>query len=98
MQIDLKQPSALTPAAVRDLLGSASDATDTQLCVTKDGVAFVRAAADDTSDLLFRIETWIRGNDYVGPGAAQDSKWVERVYNAIRNNWPTPEAEIIDMF
>ncbi len=98
MQIDLKQPSALTPDSVRDLLASASDATDTQLCVSKDGIAFVRPAVDSTNGLAFRIETWIRGNDYVGRDAAQDSKWVSRVYDAIRNNWPTPEAEIIDVY
>ena len=86
MQIDLKQAGALTPDSVRELLTSASDATNTQLCVSKDGIAFIRVASDQMEGLAFRIETWIQGTGNVGPGVAR-----EEVSYALqrdgRNKW-----------
>jgi hypothetical protein len=98
MQIDLKKPGGLTPESVRDLLMSASDATNTQLCVSTDGIAFIRVASDQMEGLTFRIETWIQGTGNVGPGVARDSEWIEQIYKVLLNNWPTPEADIIDMY
>ena len=47
-------------------------------------------------DLAFRFETWTAGNAYVGPDAAKDDKWVEKVYNDLKENWPNPKSAYID--
>ena len=102
MRIDLKQPGALTPDSVRDLLASASDDTDTQLCVTKEGVAFIRSLTagigpDNMDGLAFRLETWLKGTGSVGSHVLQHAQWVEQVYRALLDNWPTPMSDVIDM-
>ena len=66
MPIDLKIPGALTHQSVAALLALASDKTNTQLRVTKDGIAFISSTnvgADNIEGLAFRIETWSAGSD-----------------------------------
>ena len=38
--------------------------------------------------MKLRLETFQCGNDYVGPNAAQDDELVDRLYNALIQNWP----------
>ena len=104
MSINLNKSGALTMDSVRQLLASASDDTRTQLCVTKDGIAFIaklsRVESDNPSDddLLFKVERWLEGTGYVGKKASKDDEWVERIYRVLDTNWPTPSAFIIDHF
>ena len=101
MQIDLNNPEALTEAAVRDLLASASDDVHTQLRVTKNGVAYISAGVVggvDIDELLFRLETWAAGSGYVGKVAASDGVWVMQIYNALNDNWPNPAFDYIDIY
>lgn len=42
--------------------------------------------------IKFRLETCERGNGYVGPNAAQDEKWVDRLFAALQDFW-TKHAE-----
>ena len=42
--------------------------------------------------IKFRLETYDCGNGYVGPVAAQDDKWVDRLFVALQNLW-TKDAE-----
>lgn len=85
---------------VRQLIASASDETNVQLRVTKDGVAYISktVGGEDTGDLAFRFETFSAGSDHVGESAAQDDAWVQRVYDALNKNWPNPTGEFIDEF
>ena len=85
---------------VRQLIASASDETNVQIRVTKGGVAFISktVGGDDTDDLAFRFETFSAGSDHVGEAAAQDNDWVERIYDALKKNWPNPTADYIDEF
>ena len=101
MQIDLNDPSALTNEAVRQLLASSSDDTHTQLRVTKAGIAYISAgvvAGSDIEGLLFRLETWAAGSGYVGKVAASDEVWVMQIYNALKENWPNPPFDYIDVY
>lgn len=101
MEIDLERPGELTLDSVRRLIASESDATHTQLRVTKDGVAFISTTdigGSNVDGLAFCVETWSAGADYVGPDAAQDTAWVERVYRVLRDNWPNPTSPYIDMY
>lgn len=101
MRIDLNTPDGLTLEAVRQLLASASDDEHTQLRVTKAGVAYISSGVvggTDINGLLFRLETWAKGSGYVGLVAASDEVWVMQIFNALKENWPNPPYDYIDVY
>ncbi|WP_434577638.1 hypothetical protein J3P95_09810 [Pseudomonas sp. Z5-35] len=101
MQIDLNDPNGLTLEAVRQLLASASDEDHTQLRVTKGGIAYLSSGVvggAQIDGLLFRLETWAKGSGYVGRVAASDEVWVVQIYNALKENWPNPPFDYIDVY
>ncbi|AGE26470.1 MULTISPECIES: hypothetical protein [Pseudomonas] len=102
MHIDLNSPANLTPAAVRQLLASASDDEHTQLRVTKEGMAYISSGKAvggvEIDGLLFRLETWAKGSGYVGNVAASDEVWVMQIFNALKQNWPVPAFDYIDIY
>lgn len=101
MQIDLSTPDGLTLEAVRQLLASASDDEHTQLRVTKGGIAYISSGVvggTDIDGLLFRLETWAKGSGYVGRVAASDEVWVMQIFNALKQNWPKPAFDYIDVY
>jgi hypothetical protein len=101
VQIDLNSPDCLTLDAVRQLLASASDDEHTQLRVTKGGVAYISSGVvggTDIDGLLFRLETWAKGSGYVGLVAASDEVWVMQIFNALKENWPSPAYDYIDVY
>ncbi|CAI8920647.1 hypothetical protein [Pseudomonas zeae] len=101
MQIDLNTPDGLTLEAVRQLLASASDDEHTQVRVTKGGIAYISSSitgGQDIDGLLFRLETWAKGSGYVGNVAASDEVWVMQIFNALKDNWPNPPYDYIDVY
>jgi hypothetical protein len=101
VQIDLNTPDGLTLEAVRQLLASASDDEHTQLRVTKAGIAYISSGVvggADINGLLFRLETWAKGSGYVGLVAASDEVWVTQIFNALKENWPKPPFDYIDVY
>jgi hypothetical protein len=101
VQIDLNTPGGLTLETVRQLLAAASDDEHTQLRVTKGGIAYISSGVVGGSDidgLLFRLETWAKGSGYVGRVAASDEVWVMQIYNALKQNWPKPAFDYIDVY
>jgi hypothetical protein len=100
MQIDLTRPDEFTFANVQALIASGDDRSATQVRVTTNGVAYLSkvVGAEQIAGLAFRLETFSAGNDYVGPSAARDEKWVERVYRCLRKHWPHPESTYVDLF
>lgn len=101
MQIDLNNPDGLTLEAVRQLLASASDDVHTQLRVTKGGIAYISSGivgGADIDGLLFRLETWAKGSGYVGRVAASDEVWVMQIFNTLKQNWPKPAFDYIDVY
>lgn len=87
MEIDLNNPAEFTKESVRQLIASGDDSSHTQLRITKDGKAFLskKVGADNIVGIAFRLETWIKGNGYVGPEAAKDDEWIERLYEGMKN-------------
>lgn len=101
MQIDLNNPDALSLASVRELLASASDSVHTQLRVTTAGIAYISSGivgGAEVEGLLFRLETWAAGSGYVGRVAASDEVWVMQIFNALKQNWPTPPFDYIYIY
>ncbi len=100
MTIDLNDPLDFTVDSVRKLIASGDDSSNSQLRVSKVGIASLSniVGADQNDDLAFRLETWIAGNDYVGEAASQDEEWVDRVHDVLKDNWPNPTSTCIDLF
>jgi hypothetical protein len=102
VQIDLNKPESLTLAAVRQLIASASDDEHAQLRVTRAGIAYISSGkvvgGVDIDGLLFRLETWAKGSGYVGNVAASDEVWVTQIFNALKQNWPAPSSDYIDIY
>ena len=76
------------------------DSKNSQLRVSKDGRAYISyvVGAEDIDNLCFRLETWSAGNRYVGPDAANDEDWIDRVYEVLQENLPNPKSSYIDVF
>jgi len=44
------------------------------------------------------MEIFSAQSDQVGEQASRDDVWVERVYKALRKNWPNPASKYIGDF
>lgn len=100
VRIDLNDPQQLTLDNVRLLLASASGGVHNQLRVNRAGEAWLSQVVGgrEIDGLLFRLETWAAGSGCVGEVAAADERWVLQVFNVLKNNWPTPASDYIDMY
>jgi hypothetical protein len=89
-----------TKEDIARLLASGDDSSDSQLKVSRTGLAYISKDTISECDdgVSVRLETWIAGNSYVGPEAAKDDAWVARVFNALRENWPNPNYKVVDIF
>lgn len=96
MQINLSEKFTIEDVA--NLLASKDDSQYRQLRVTKNGIAYIsdEVGADNIDGLAFRFETWDAGNDYCGVKASRDTSWVRRVYDDLKENWPSPKSAYID--
>lgn len=100
MTIDLNDPLDFTVDHVRTLIALGADNSNSQLRVSKASIASLvnTEGAGQPGNLAFHIETWIAGRGYVGEKASQDEEWIRRLYEALKDNWPNPIAECIDLF
>lgn len=100
MQMDLNDPDDFTLENLRKVIASKDDSADRQLRITTDGIAYLSddVAAENLDGLLFRFETWNKGNDYVGPAAAADDNHVLGVFAAMVENWPKPKCRHLDRY
>jgi len=85
---------------VRTLIRSGTDDTHTQLRVSLNGDVYLSKVIGniDTEGLAFRLETWIAENGYVGHEAALDEKWIARLFTCLKDNWPNPISDYIDIY
>ena len=101
MKIDLTQPASLTLAAVRQLLAEGNDRVHNQLRVSEAGVAWLSTEAVGGASLggvSFRLETWAAGSGCVGQAASEDESWVRQIFEVLRQNWPHPSSDYIDLY
>ena len=100
MQIDLNDPDQFTLEQVRRLIASGNGARHTQLRVNRAGLAWLSevVGGQQLEGLRFRLETWAAGSGYVGKVAASDEVWVTQIYNALKQNWPKPPFDYIDIY
>jgi len=100
MKINLNDPSDFTLENVKKLIASGDDSIDTQFRVTTDGFLFISTSVgtEDLDGILFRLESNVAFNGWVGKDASEDEEWVERIFEAVKKNWPSPNDDYIDDF
>lgn len=98
--LNLCDPKEFTIEGVRKLIASRDDSVDRQLRVSYKGIAYLseKTGAEDREECLFRFETWDAGNGWCGPEIAADDRRVERIFNALKVNWPNPICSYLDSY
>lgn len=88
----------LTLDQLRDLIASGDDSHDNQIRIKIDGEIFLSSdvGADNLTGIQARFDTFDAYNDYVGPRAAADSKFIQRLFNAIQAWKKSPRPYIDD--
>ena len=98
-----------TKEELKKLISSQDDDADHHmLWVSIDGDVFLDPVPIDLTSpryaellgtkMKFRLETLIAGNGYTGPDAAEDERWINRLYTALINNWRLRAQGYIDTF
>jgi hypothetical protein len=93
MALDLN--TTWTDADVAALLAGVVDDRDWRLEVSPAGIANLHdktaapTGADYDATLHCYFETWMQGTDFVGPGAASDTRLVAKIAQGLRDNYPT---------
>lgn len=100
MKINLNNQNEFTLENIKKLIASEDDTVSTQFRVTTEGYLYLSKTVgnNDLEGVLFRLETNVAQNDYIGEAAANDEKWVKRIYNVIKENYPNPSFSYIDNF
>ena len=80
---------------MKNLIKNGDDSHDNPIRVTKDGMIYLSqdvVAADNLENIIFRLETFDSGLDYVGKAASEDNNLIKKLYNVIMDNykkgWP----------
>jgi hypothetical protein len=102
MEFNLNDPFELKDVA--DLINSGDDSKHCQLRVNKDGTVYLKHfnenvninEVEDFNHLAFRFEIYAAGNNLVGPDAAKDEKFVKKIFDLLKDNWPNPKRTFID--
>lgn len=102
MRINVNDPAEFTLENLRKLMADGDDSTNTQYRVTKDGYLFLSkdVGAQNLDGISLRFETNGAYNGYTGPRAAENARWIERIYNAVKERWPNnyTHCVYIDIF
>jgi hypothetical protein len=89
---------SLTLAQTREMISHADDRLFNRVTVNTDGT--VHIATDEVAKrdamLKFRFETFVPGNDYVGPRAASTPNYVKDWHERIVENWESGARGYID--
>lgn len=101
-----------TGEELRELIRSCDDlAGHHVLWIAKNGDVHVSRLPKDAApdsfdetqpDVQLRCETFVAGNEYVGPGAAEDNDWINELFATLTSKWPRakgkPQVEHVDQF
>lgn len=83
-----------------DLIANADDSVDNQIRVTEDGEVYISTTVGDSDieGLRFRFETFEAHNGYVGKEAASDTKYLDGMYDDLKQYWYDGSRGYIEMF
>jgi hypothetical protein len=99
-----------TPEQLRDLIRECDDSAGNHvLWVKKTGEVKLSAVPvnqtpdgfeRDHPDMQIRFETFLAGNEYVGPDAARDDEWIAELLDRLLQEWSRakgrPEVLAVD--
>lgn len=90
--------STLTIEQFEDLIRNGDDSHHNQIRVDNNGNIFLSSAigAQNLQGIKFRLETFDAGNGYVGPAAANDTRYIRKLYDGIVNAWQQGRIGYID--
>lgn len=90
----------MTEDDVKLMIRSGDDSKDNQIRVTKEGLVYLSQVVGNCSldGLKFRFETFDANNKYVGPTAANDSHYIERLYLALKQGWESKNISYLDIW
>lgn len=97
---------APTRQQLRALMFAVDDGSDHHVVwVGHDGEVHIEAMQGRTpasweeqneARIRFRLESYQRGNGYLGPDAAKDDQWVGRVFEQLTKAWADGRTEMVD--
>ncbi len=89
----------LTLDQLRDLIASGDDSHPNQIRIKDNGDIFLSflVGADHIEGIAGRFETFDAHNGYVGPKAASDPQYVQRIFDTIQN-WKEHPRTYIDIW
>jgi hypothetical protein len=98
MRLNVKNIDEFTVENFARLLASKDDTQNRQLRVSKSGDLYISDLVGnlELDDVKFAFETWMQGNDYCGPHAAADVKYVADEYAMVKTAWDKGLTGIID--
>ncbi len=92
-----------TPQQLRQLLAQCEDTAGNHVVwVKKSGEVDVTRISSDLSpskfrqnhpDMQMRCETFMAGNEYVGPDAAANDEWVSELLDRLVSEWQTAKGK-----
>lgn len=90
----------LTLEEFKALIAGADDSVDNQIRVTENGEVYISTTVGDSDieGLRFRFETFEAGNGYVGKAAAADDRYIEGMYEDLKQYWYEGSRGCIEMF
>lgn len=90
----------MTPEEFKDLIEIADDSVKNQIRVTEEGEIYVSTTVGDIdiAGLRFRFETFEAGEGYVGKEAAKDDRYLEGMYEDLKQYWFDGSRGYIEMF
>jgi hypothetical protein len=97
---NLTRPDEWTLDECAALLKSKDDSIRRQLRVLSNGEVIIsdKIGNEDIDTCKFALPTWLIGNGYTGPEAAEDKQWVERVHRAVQRFWDEGARGVVDDF
>lgn len=98
MEINLNNQKEFTIENLKALIAQGNDSINTQFRVTDDGLLFISEVVGnkELDGILFRFETNTAG--HVGEVASKNNLWVDRIFQALKDNWPNPTSKLIINF
>lgn len=79
----------ITESVYKDMVANANDSFSHQLRVDWSGDVYLSTitGAKKIKNIKFRWESWDAGNEYVGPRAASDQKYIRRSVKELKKCW-----------
>lgn len=82
--------NSMTINDLRELIANGNDKHNNQIRVTKDGEVFLSqdvVGKMNLKNIAFRFETFGKNKGDVGPEAAKDDIFVEKIFKVLKSNW-----------